>query len=72
MIDAVRHGIRTHYQRAMDRKRFEPNNVRAGRACVAAYVAYIHYVERLYQAATGAAHGHYREEEHGSGPAHTH
>jgi hypothetical protein len=44
-------------------KDFASNNVRAGREYVEAYVPYIHYVERLWQAASGAAHGHHAEEE---------
>ena len=56
----------------MDRKRFDPNDVRAGREYVHAYVPYIHYVERLYQAATAIVHGHYPEEERAEHRAHAH
>jgi len=71
--DAVRRGIRTRHAEAMQKKRFDPQDVRAGRAYVEAYVAYVHYVERLYLAATSASHGHYPEKaEHGSEHAHLH
>ncbi len=57
----------------MQKKRFDPQDVRAGRAYVEAYVAYVHYVERLYLAATSASHGHYPEKaEPGSEHAHLH
>lgn len=42
----------------------------AGRAYVEAYVPYIHYVERLWQDATGTAHG--RHAEHATTVAHEH
>jgi hypothetical protein len=35
--------------------------VAAGRAYVRAYVEFIHYVERLYETSTTAAHGHFEE-----------
>ena len=57
--EAVRQGVRTHFHAALSRKAFDPDDVAAGRAYVETYVPYIHYVERLWQAATGAAHGHH-------------
>ena len=59
--DAIREGVHAHFHAAAGRKRFDVNDVRAGRAYVEAYVPYIHYVERLWQAAVGAAHGHHAE-----------
>jgi hypothetical protein len=59
LYEAVRQGVRKHFHAAMSRKGFDPDDVAAGRAYVEAYVPYIHYVERLWQAATGAAHGHH-------------
>ncbi len=34
-----------------------------GREYIEVYVKYIHYVERLYEAAKTAVHGHYEESE---------
>lgn len=62
--DAVRTGLHEHFHQAVARKRFEPNDVMAGRDYVEAYVPYIHYVERLWQAASGSAHGHHAEAPH--------
>lgn len=58
---AVRDGIREQYQQVMAKRRYDPNDVAAGRAYVQAYVQFIHYVERLHEAAAHAAEGHYAE-----------
>jgi hypothetical protein len=63
LTEAVRQGARRHFQAVMTRRSFDPDDVAAGRAYVEAYVPYIHYVERLWQAATGAAHGHHVNQE---------
>lgn len=60
--DAVRKGLHEHFHRAMEHKGFAPNDVRAGREYVEAYVPYIHYVEALWQAASDAAHGHHAQQ----------
>ena len=61
--DAVRKRLHEHFHHAVARKGFAPDDVRAGREYVEAYVPYIHYVERLWQAASGPAHGHHAKEE---------
>jgi hypothetical protein len=40
---------------------YDVGDVAAGRAYVRAYVEFIHYVERLYEASTTGAHGHFEE-----------
>jgi hypothetical protein len=45
----------------MAKQKYDPNDVAAGREYVASYVEFIHYAERLYDAATNDAHGHYEE-----------
>jgi Family of unknown function (DUF6448) len=42
-------------------KTFKAGDVAAGRAYVKAYVEFIHYVERLSEASTTGAHGHFDE-----------
>ena len=69
VTEAVRQGVHRHFHEAMSRRSFGPDDVAAGRAYVEAYVAYVHYVERLWEAATGAAHGHHPE--HGEAAAHS-
>ena len=61
LTDAVRSGLHRHYQAAMSSKEFPTDDVAAGRRYVEAYESYFHYVERLWLAATGAAHGHHSE-----------
>ncbi len=52
-------GIRRRLAEAHEKKVHAEHNVKAGREFVAAYVAYVHYVEGLHQAAQaiGAHHG---------------
>lgn len=57
----VQEGVRTHFEEVVKKKNFEPNDVAAGRSYVEAYVTYIHYVERLYEAAEKQVSGHYAE-----------
>lgn len=61
LADAVRSGLQEHFEALRTLKQYEPNDVAAGRRYVQAYVGYIHYVERLHEAATTAAEGHYAE-----------
>ena len=61
---AVQRGLREHFDALKTLKEYDPNDVAAGRRYVRAYVAYIHYVERLHEAATTDAEGHYAEAPH--------
>lgn len=54
----VHDGIHGYYMTAMEKKKHAGESVEAGRAYVEAYVKYMHFVERLYEAAsTPIAHG---------------
>ncbi|MGB7543758.1 MAG: DUF6448 family protein [Burkholderiales bacterium] len=68
LVDAVRAGVHAHFRSAAQRKAFDANDVAAGRKYVEAYVPYVHYVERLWEAATGPVHGHHIE--HGAEASH--
>ena len=48
LTDAMRNGVQKHFEAAMGRRKFDPDDVEA----------YVPYVERLWQAAQGAAHAH--------------
>jgi hypothetical protein len=76
LLDAVGAGLRERFRAAAEKRSFDPNDVAAGRRFVEAYVPYVHYVEKLWEAATGAAHGHYPEHaaapQHGGHAAHHH
>lgn len=58
---AVREGIDLRFKEVIAKKKFDPKDVEAGREYVKAYVAFVHYVETLHQAAHSTAHGHYEE-----------
>ena len=57
----MQEGLRKHFKEAIEKKKFAPNDIAAGREFVEAYVTYIHYVERLYEAAEKPLSGHYAE-----------
>ena len=61
LTEAIHNGLHQHFYAAMSQKKFDPNDVAAGRRYVEAYVSYVHYVEGLWQAATQSAEGHYPE-----------
>jgi len=61
LVEAVRAGVRAHFRAAVEKQAFDVNDVSAGRKYVEAYVPYVHYVERLWEAATGPVHGHHPE-----------
>jgi hypothetical protein len=58
LVQAVENGVRRTFRAAMEQQSFDPNDVSAGRKFVNAYVAYVHYVERLWEAASASSHGH--------------
>lgn len=63
-------GLHRNFDAMMEKKKYSPNDVAAGRAFSSAYVEYTHYVERLYDAAETLAPEHVGEKP--PGPAHTH
>jgi hypothetical protein len=58
LSEDLEHGLRAHFQEALARKKFDKNDVEAGRGFVKSYVEYIHYVEGVRAATAGEAHGH--------------
>jgi hypothetical protein len=61
LVEAVRRGLREHFAAARARRTFPADDVMAGRAWVAEYVSFIHYVERVHAAASARPQGHYPE-----------
>jgi hypothetical protein len=43
-------GLHEHFEQVMAKKEYSPNDVEAGRAYSSAYVEFVHYAERLYDA----------------------
>ena len=64
LVEAVSRGLQKRVEALSTLKGYDPNDVAAGRRYVQAYVEYIHYVERIHEAATAAATGHYAEAPH--------
>lgn len=58
LTDTTEQGLHARFHRAVATKKFNPNDVAAGRQHVQAYVQFLLYVEGLYQAANGPAEGH--------------
>ena len=56
--EALDHGLEARFENAMHGKSYAASDVAAGRKYVAAYVTFVHYVEGLHQAASGAAASH--------------
>lgn len=62
LSSVVQEGVREHFKRALHAKKAAaPNDVKAGREFVEAYVQFVHYVEALYEAAKNPTPGHYLE-----------
>lgn len=61
LTDKVRDGMHEHFTHAMTQKKFDKDEVEAGREFVKAYVEYIHFAERVYEATVRQAHGHFPE-----------
>jgi hypothetical protein len=63
LTDCVSDGVLEHFKHASDKKKFNPDDVEAGRKFVKAYVEFVHYVEWIYEATKTPAHGHFPESE---------
>ena len=60
VAERMEQGLHGHFEGVMAKKNYGANDVEAGRAYASAYVEFVHYAERLYQAAEAMApeHGH--------------
>jgi Family of unknown function (DUF6448) len=61
LTTTLQEGLRNHFKEVVEKKNFAIDDVAAGREFVESYVAYIHYVEGLYEAAAKPVTGHYPE-----------
>jgi hypothetical protein len=61
--EELERGVRVHYARARSARATPETDVAARRAFVTTYVAFVHQVEALHEAATRTASGHYPEAE---------
>jgi len=58
IMKRMEQGLHRNFENMMKKKKYNPNDVAAGRAFASAYVEYTHYVERLYDAGETLAPGH--------------
>lgn len=66
LTELVQKGTQDHFKDAIAKKDFSRDDIEAGRAYVKAYVEYVHYVERLYEAAQSPVHGHFHASDEAS------
>jgi hypothetical protein len=64
-------GISQRFTTALEKKRHAAHSVNAGREFVQAYVEFVHYVEKLHDAALGAG-SHHPQAERSLAPGHKH
>lgn len=70
--EAVHNGIHGQFSNVIAKKNFKPDDVAAGREFVRAYVVFIHYAERLFQAVSKSAEGHLNESDEVGTQEHKH
>jgi len=63
LTEAIQERLRQQFGEVMATKTFESDDIAAGRAYIKAYVEFIHFVERLYDTAMKAPHGHFETSE---------
>lgn len=63
LTDRIAEGVRRQFANASQKRSFDPHDVAAGRDFVRAYVEYIHYLQRIYQATNSPVQGHSSETE---------
>lgn len=61
LTEAMVEHLRTRFDEVVAAQSYARDDVAAGRDYVRAYVEFVHYVERLYEAAATSAPGHYEE-----------
>ena len=61
LTDGMKSEVREQFKQVTAKKKFGRDDVSAGQEYVKSYVEFIHYVERIYEAAKNPAEGHYTE-----------
>jgi hypothetical protein len=61
LTGTVQDNIRKHFKHLMEKKKYDKDDVDAGREFVATYVVFVHFAERIYESAKNPAHGHLEE-----------
>lgn len=58
LTDEMHKGLHENFKHAIDKKKYDKDNVDKGREYVEAYVKYVHYVEGIYEAAKKSENAH--------------
>jgi uncharacterized protein DUF6448 len=61
VFDALHKKMESHFNEVLEKKNFDPNDVRAGREYVKSYVDYIHFVESIYKSSSENSEIHHME-----------
>ena len=61
LTDTIDERLRAQFGEVIATRTFQSDDIAAGRAYIKAYVEFIHFVERLYDTAMTAPHGHFEE-----------
>ena len=61
LVARMRSGLANRFKLAAEARKFTTQDIDAGREYVEKYVAFIHYAEAMYEAATRPVEGHYPE-----------
>lgn len=64
LTDETRKGLTERFDHALKAMNYSPADVEGGRRYVQAYVTFIHYVERAYEAASQPVAGHHAADQH--------
>jgi len=63
LTGVIQERLREQFAEVIATKTFKADDIAAGRAYIKAYVEFMHFVERLYDATIKASHGHFEESE---------
>jgi hypothetical protein len=72
LTEAVRKSVHEQFDEAAAGRKFRADDVEAGRKHVAAYVEYVHHVERIYDATRAPAHAEHAQHAEPKAAVHTH
>ena len=61
LTEAVQEGVADRFKEVTAKKKFKSDEVETGRQYIKAYVEFVHYIERIHEAAKNASEGHYPE-----------
>ena len=61
LTEAVQEGVADRFKEVSAKKKYKSDDVETGRQYIKAYVEFVHYIERIHEAAKNDSEGHYPE-----------